>query len=299
MSLKRNWAGDRVRLVCFVLACLVIAAVFWGPLAEVIGSSLSEERYSHILLVIPASAALLWLERKRILARKEFSLAGGLAIAGFIVAFAVLRGTGLSEDTLLSLSILLATGAFVSAFVLCHGLAAFRAGAFPLLFLLFIAPLPSAMLDRITVFLQQTSTDMVCLLFGAARIPFVRDGVVIALPRVTIEVARECSSIRSSYILFLSSLVLGQLYLKSGPQKLFLALASVPLSIAKNGLRIFTLSVLGMYLDPSFLTGRLHRDGGFLFFGVGFLGLMAFIWLIPKVKSWNSLVRREITPGHT
>ena len=43
-------------------------------------------------------------------------------------------------------------------------------------------------------------------------------------------------------------------------------IAAVPLSVGKNALRIFTLSMLAIHVDPSFLTGRLHREGGVVFF---------------------------------
>jgi len=75
-----------------------------------------------------------------------------------------------------------------------------------------------------------------------------RDGVVIALPTVTIEIAQECSGIRSSLILVIAGLVLGHLFLGKTWAKFVLVALLVPLTIAKNALRIFTLSTLGMYV---------------------------------------------------
>ena len=117
-----------------------------------------------------------------------------------------------------------------------------------------------------------------------AHVPFVRHGVVLQLPRIDIYVAEECSGIRSSLVLILSSLVLGHLYLKSFWSKTLLMLAVVPMTIAKNGLRIFVLSTLGIYVNPSFLSGRLHHQGGFIFFGLAFAGLVVFIWFFQKLE---------------
>jgi exosortase/archaeosortase family protein len=57
-------------------------------------------------------------------------------------------------------------------------------------------------------------------------------------------------------------------------------LAAIPLSIAKNGFRIFTLSMLGVYVDPGFLHGWLHHQGGIVFFMVFLAGLFVLLWLV-------------------
>ncbi len=40
----------------------------------------------------------------------------------------------------------------------------------------------------------------------------------------------------------------------------------LPLAIVKNGIRIVSLSLLARHVNPSFLTGQLHHEGGFVFF---------------------------------
>ncbi|MGB2635881.1 MAG: archaeosortase/exosortase family protein, partial [Candidatus Acidiferrum sp.] len=55
-------------------------------------------------------------------------------------------------------------------------------------------------------------------------------------------------------------------------------LLSIPLALLKNGVRIVTLTLLSIYVDPSFLTGRLHKQGGFIFF------LLALAMLAPVLK---------------
>ena len=117
-----------------------------------------------------------------------------------------------------------------------------------------------------------------------ANIPFSRDGVVIALPTVTIEIAQECSGIRSSLILVIAGLVLGHLFLGKTWSKFVLVALLVPLTIAKNALRIFTLSTLGIYVNPSFLTGRLHHQGGIVFFAASFVALWGMVWTLQNFE---------------
>jgi exosortase len=274
-----------VRHALFLSLVTLSAIVFHRALGIVFGSSLAVDQYSHILLVVPVSATLLFLGRTKVLANVAYSQAGGaiLLLLGGAFAYAFAHRGALSESGYLSLSVLFFVCWCLAAFVFCYGTAAFRAGRFPLLFLILMVPLPDSVLERSIAMLQDGSAVATCLLLRLAHIPYVRHGVVLALGKVDIEIARECSGIRSSLVLFLSSLVLGHLFLKSGWTQTLLTLATLPISVAKNGLRIFTLSTLGMYVDPSFLSGRLHHQGGFVFFGLAFASLWLLIWSFQKL----------------
>jgi exosortase len=267
----------------FLMVCALLAAMFYRALWIVVGQSLEVDKYSHILLVGPVSAVLLWQDRKKILARTSIGAAGIVMLAALLGIFEYFsRFGGLSESGMLSFSFLIFVGSCLAAFVACYGMPAFRGARFALLFLLLMVPLPDAVMHRSIVALQNGSADVTCWFFRMAHIPYVREGTVLQLPKVEIYIAEECSGIRSTLVLLLSSLVLGHLYLRSWWSRVLLVLAVIPITIAKNGLRIFTLSTLGMYVDPSFLTGRLHHQGGFIFFGVSFAGLLLTIWLFRK-----------------
>lgn len=259
-----------------------------------IGSALSVDQYSHILLVVPVSAALFYVSRKSLLQDRRYSLAGGAVLAVLVAAFFYARAhtAALSRSACLSLSMLFFVTWCLAGFLLCYGTPVFRRAAFPLLFLILMVPLPDSALERTISMLQDGSATASCTLFRAAHIPYVRHGIVVQLPKLDIEIAEECSGIRSSLILLLSGLVLAHLYLDSAWKKAVLTLSVIPITVAKNGLRIFVLSVLGMYVDPSFLSGKLHRDGGILFFALAFAPLGALIWLLQKVR----LRRRPPSP---
>jgi exosortase len=169
---------------------------------------------------------------------------------------------------------------WAGGFLLCYGFGAFQAAAFPLLFLLLMVPLPDLMLDRVIRALQQGSTEIAYLMFQAVGTPVSRHGFLLSVPGVTIEVAKECSSIRSSLALFITCLLAAHLYLRTGWKMLLFVLLSLPVSVIKNGIRIATLTLLSIYVDPGFLSGKLHREGGFVFFFIALLILFpVFLWL--------------------
>ena len=271
----------------FALGLILLAAVvFCHPLYLVVTSSVWSDQFSQILLVPPISVLLIYLEHKKIFRDGEYNIAGLLLYLVFGGAFlaATLRVENLDPSLYISLSILLFSACCIGAFLFAYGSEPFRRALFPLLFLPLMTPWPDAVRDRVIYFLQHASGVATDWFFTAANIPFTRDGVVITLPSVTIEIAQECSGIRSTLILFLVGLVLAQLFLRSGWSKFALMILLVPVTIARNGLRIFVLTTLGMYVDPSFLTGRLHHNGGIVFFVLAFILLWGMIWVLQKVE---------------
>ena len=131
------------------------------------------------------------------------------------------------------------------------------------------------LLDAAVGVLKTGSTEVVSTLFTLTGTPFFRDGFVFTLPQFAIEVADECSGIRSSIALVLTSLLAGHTFLQSGWTRALLVVAVLPVTILKNGIRIVGLSLLSIHVDPSFLKGQMHREGGVVFF------LLALAMLAP------------------
>ncbi len=282
-----------LRHACLLGLVLAAGVAFHGPLWVVVASSIHVDQYSQILAVGPISVFLLYMERRKVFTKFNFSPVGALLYLASLAAygFVASRASAIEHSNYISLSILLFSVSCMAAFLFCYGGKTFRAGLFPVLFLVLMTPLPDALREKIIALLQNGSAVATAWFFSAAGIPFHREGVVLTLPVVTIRIAEECSGIRSSMALLLVCLVFMHLFLKSGWAKLGLLLWFVPLTIIKNGVRIFTLCTLGMYVNRSFLTGKLHHEGGFVFFALAFAGLWAGVWLLEKLE------RKAHVPG--
>jgi hypothetical protein len=98
---------------------------------------------------------------------------------------------------------------WIGLFVCRFGTRMFRMFVFPLCFLLGLVPLPEFAVNHIESLLQQGSADAANRLFVIAGVPVTRDGLQLSIPGLTVEVATECSSIRSSLMLLVTSMVLG------------------------------------------------------------------------------------------
>lgn len=280
------------RHACFVAFVLISGLVFYKTLTTLVQYSLHDQSTSHIILIPFVSFFVLYLDRQ-----KEFSVTASSIAPGFIVLAggSILYGCAhrgfipRDGNWALSLETLAVIFVWVGGYICCYGTKALRASSFSLLFLLLMVPVPDVILNWVIHALQEGSTDVAWLIFQAVGTPVLRHGFVLTLPSVTIEVAQECSSIRSSMALFITSLLAGHLYLQTGWKKLVLAALVFPLSLLKNGIRIATLTLLSIYVDPSFLTGSLHRQGGFAFF------FLALLILLP-VFSWMEKSDRRRRP---
>jgi exosortase len=267
----------------FALLCGISLLVEWRPLTATLALAINREEYTHILLILPIAAALIFLDRQVF----ESSIAGvgqGTAICLVSASVAALAkwGPGFHPDTQLALSMLALVAWMTGAFVLCFGTRVARTLLFPLGFLLWLVPMPDFVLAHIITFLQQWSAFAAQALFSAVGVPVSQDGFFLTIPGLTLEVAKECSSIRSSLMLVVTTMVLAQLELRSFWRKVLVVAVAVPLSVAKNGLRIFTIGMLGTKVDPAYLTGRFHHHGGVVFLLIALLIIFLLLWILRK-----------------
>jgi len=276
------------RHASFIALMAVSSLAFYKTLSALVTYSLNNDSNSHIVLIPFVAFFLLYLERQHIFSVTRASTGSGigLILGGVILGWLASRESFPQDGNWpLSLGAFSVILVWIGVFLVCYGFTAFRAGAFPLLFLLLMVPLPDAVLDRVIHALQTGSTEIAYLVFQAVGIPVVRQGFVLSVPGVTIEVAKECSSIRSSMALFITCLLAAHLYLRTGWKMFLFVLLSLPVSVVKNGIRIATLTLLSIYVNPGFLTGRLHHEGGFVFFVVALLILCpVFLWLEKSDK---------------
>jgi exosortase len=280
----------------FAALWAVSLLVGWRALVGTFSLSSRNDQYTYLLLVLPVSAALIFLEWRAVRTAVTLNVRTGsacLAIAVLIACSALGWPTALPVDVQLSIRMLALVLWWIGSFLLCFGARVSRLVLFPLCFVLGLVPLPQLVVNAIVGFLQQGSTSAAHLLFAACGVPVAQDGSLLTIPGLTLRVAAECSSIRSSSMLLVTTVVLAQLLLRSPWRKALVIGLAVPLSIAKNGLRIFTIAMLGTRVDPSYLTGRLHHEGGIVFFAIILLLTFAVLWILRRGEGLS----REYTPG--
>jgi exosortase len=285
--------------VLFSLMVTISVVIWWGALKSLFALAWRDDQYTHILLILPISAALIFVDEEpgpdsgresggteSFLQAPQRSLGVSAALgcgALMIIAFVnslVQRTTHLTLDAQLTANILALVSCWIVLFAFCFGLRTFRRALFALCFLFAMVPLPTFALNSVVSFLQHGSAAAAYWLFAISGIPVAQRNLLLHIPGLTLAVAPECSSIRSSLFLLITSAVLAHLLLRSPWKKVLLVAAAIPLSIAKNGLRIFVLGVLATRVDPGFLRGRLHRQGGILYFLIALAAIIFLLWVL-------------------
>lgn len=276
--------GTQGNNLVFILLIAVSLAFWWKPLVSTLALAFGNDAYTYILTIIPLSLALIYLRSKEV-PRSGVSLKGVgwvIVIAALVARLLGVWTTAGSIPNRLSVSMLALVFFWIGSTIACFGFGTFRALLFPLCFLFLTVPLPSRAVDWITGALQYQSAVWTTWLFHAAQVPVTRDGVMLSLPTLDIEVAHECSSIRSSTALIVITLVFAELFLRSRWRKVLLVTLAIPLSVAKNAVRIFTIAELGTRVDPSYLNGRLHHSGGIVFLSLAVAVVICLLWLLRR-----------------
>lgn len=281
-SLQASLSRRLPRYLGWILASCLL---FLYPLKAFVSYSLSNENASHLILIPVISAWVVFLERDRIfkaLGSDAFVGSLSLAAAALVALAAFSMGSRSSTLNQLSVYIFALLLVWVAGFAFFFGRQSLERARFPLVFLLLTIPIPDFILDKVIYSLQKGSAEITAVLFDWSGVPVLRDGFVFHLARVSIEVARECSGIRSSLALLILAILVAHFYLDTFWKQLVLVIAGLFVMILKNGVRIVTLTLLATYVDPGFLYGRLHHEGGVVFFVLALLLLAPLVWLLER-----------------
>jgi exosortase len=277
------------RTVVLAAYTLCLAVVNLPTLRQLVATAQSDSSASHVIAVPLVSLALVVLDRRHVFSTVTTAKIAGLAV---MLCGAGLSLAGFARDgsDALALQVAGLVVCWIAGYVLIYGVPAARKAAFALAFLLFTIPPPPMVLDATTQVLKAGSSATVAGLFSLVGTPYHREGHVFALPGVTIEIADECSGIRSSTALVLTSLLAGHLFLRRGWARAVLLMAVLPVALLKNGIRIVSLSLLSLHVDPSFLTGQLHHEGGIVFFLLALGLMMPLLFLLRRSEERSAAV---------
>jgi exosortase len=148
-----------------------------------------------------------------------------------------------------------------------------------------MVPVPGYLMDRIILLLQIFSTEVSYGIFKITGVPIFREGFTFHLPGVSVEVAKQCGGIRSSLVLFIVSILAGHLFLTTMKRRFILSLWVLPITIVKNAIRIVTLTLFAVYVDPRILDSIAHKRGGIPFFIVALSLLGVVLWYLRRSES--------------
>ena len=261
------------RLANWYAATLLILGVWlYGPvLIRLTGQWWSDPNFSHGFFVPLFSAFVVWQDRARLRAIQPKPSTWGLPIIVLALAM-LLVGTFGVELFLSRVSFIVL---IAGAIIFFAGWSMLRAVLFPLCFLFLMIPIPVIVFSQITLPLQILASKLAAETLPICGVPVLREGNIINLPAMPLEVAQACSGIRSLMSLMTLAIMYGYLVERRVWVRVALALASVPIAVAANGLRIVGTGLIVQYWDPEKAEGFFHLFSGWLVFVFSLLMLFA------------------------
>jgi exosortase len=226
--------------------------------------SATDSDFSHGFFVPLFSAFVIWQERERL---SRISLKPSwLGLAPLALALCILIVGRLGAELFLArVSMLLLIAGVVILFL---GWNFFRAILFPWAFLLLMIPIPALVFNKITFPLQLLSSRVAADVLPVLGVPVLREGNVINLPNMALNVAEACSGIRSLMSLTCLAIIYGYLMERRTVVRWALALVSLPIAVAANSSRIVGTGLVVHYWDPEKAQGFYHTFEGWLVFVV-------------------------------
>jgi exosortase len=276
---------EHPRLWQTIFLLVLLSWLYFPTATRLVAQWWNDPNFSHGFFVPVFSAFLLWQDRFRLAAIKPHPSWTGLPL--FVFGLGVLVVGQLGAEIFLSrLSILFVMAGLI---IFMAGWDLFRAVIFPWAFLLLMIPIPAIVFTQITFPLQILASKLAAAALPWLGVPVLRQGNIIVLPKMVLEVADACSGIRSLMSLVTLAIIYGYLMERSLWMRAVLALAAVPIAIVANSLRILGSGLLVQYWDAEKAEGFFHIFQGWMMF-VASLAMLYFLHRFVRIvwpeKAW-------------
>ena len=273
-SVDKTWAYAGTLLVTG-LVIFLYRDVFYGLVSD----WYNDPDYSHGFLVPFLSAYFIW-ERWDDLKKKKIapSLLGPVALC-FGLACLVIGLVG-AELYVQRFSLIIVLAGLV---LLILGWRYLWILSFPIGFLIFMIPLPAIVVNTIAFPLQLFAAETATFCLFSLGIPVLREGNLIMLASITLEVAEACSGLRSLLSLLALGTVYGYFSQDTVWKRWVLVILSIPIAIVANAFRVSGTGILAHYFGVEAAEGFYHTFEGWIVFVVAFVLLFFCGMILGKV----------------
>jgi exosortase len=268
----------RQRALAWTSAIVMLAAAgaLYAPVVAGLVRQWIDEPDTSYGALLAATAAIVFVRRRaRLRAIVPAPSNAGFVVLAFALAIYTL-GSLIGDLFLTRLSLPAAIAGMVIAL---GGTPYARAVGAALGLLLLAIPLPGTIVTHLTLPLQLMGSHMAAGLLALCGIPVVREGNLLVLPHITLEVAEACSGLQSVTALVSVAAVCGALVPLSAARTVFLMIVAVPIAIVGNGVRVAATGLLTTWIGEVAVHGTIHELTGF----VAFFAMCAAAFAIDAV----------------
>jgi exosortase len=269
-----------------IISALVMV-VYWHVLSKLVDAWLDTPDYSHGVLVPIFSCYLIWAKKRTLLNTRIVPTWIGVIVVALALGFLVLGEFG-AELFLSRISLVILCAGLVLGF---GGWQMLKELRFPLVVLVLAVPIPTIVFNQIALPLEGLASKLASVLLHWQGVPALRLGNIIELPSMRLEVAEACSGIRSLVSLFTLAIFYGYFLERTYLRRVTLVLASIPIAIAANAVRIFGTGMCIQYWDADKALGFFHEFSGWVMFlvSLGCLSIVHYAMRLIPIQRGSAL----------
>jgi exosortase len=250
------------RTLPLLLAAAAAAALYSHVLAGLVAQWWNEPASSHGLLLVLVAGLVVYRRREALRATALQPRDAGLGVALFGLLIYV-AGTITGDVFIVRLSLpVVITGAIL----LLGGTAHMRMLLAPVALLLLAVPLPNVVVTHATMPLQLIASQVAASVLQFCQVDVVRQGNLLTLDRITLEVADVCSGLRSLVSLVSVTAVCITAFSLSLGRSVMLLAAAIPVAVVGNGLRVAATGLLATWFGEGAARGVVHDATGYAAF---------------------------------
>lgn len=267
--------AGKYRWLPYAIIAVLLVAIYYRIAGKLVYDWYTLPDYSHGFLVPLFAGYLIWDKRKTLSATPVRQTWSGISLIVFAIVVLILGVYGVELFTT-RMSFIFLMGGLVWTF---FGSKMLRELRFPLLVLILAIPIPAIIFNHITFPLQLLASRIASDILPMLGVPVLQEGNVIQLPVMKLEVAEACSGIRSLMSLFALAVFYGYFLERTTKRRVILALASIPIAVAANVVRIVGTGLCVQYWDPDKALGFFHEFSGWVMFVIS----LCCLYLVHKV----------------
>lgn len=259
-------------------AAVVLAGLYAPAVGDLVRAWQDNAYAGHGVFVPLFSALIAWIERDRLRAAFGPGHPAGIAVIGAGLALLAL-GTWTESLLVKGLSIAVVVAGLVAW---SRGWACLRAAAFPVGFLLLMAPLPQAVVAAVTLKIQLFAAAVAVGMLRLLDLPVYQRGVVIELPAMTLQVAEACNGLRFLMALLVATAAFAQVTQRNVRRKITLFAAAIPVAIVANAMRVAAITLAVHWVGPEAASGTIHNWIGKSVWGATLIPLIALAFVLAR-----------------
>jgi exosortase len=283
---KEGTTNSGIRLAAgtvLLLACF--GYLYSHVLIKLVHDWDTDDNYSHGFLIIPIALYFVWERRAKLKETARNPNNWGILLV-FLSMAMLLAGVLASELFVARISIL---GTIAGIILFLFGWNHLKILLLPTAFLLLMIPIPAIIFNQIAFPLQLLASRFGEAALLICQIPVLREGNVINLANTSLEVAEACSGIRSLISLLTLGIVFGYFADSRIWVRIILALGTIPISIAANGMRVAGTGIAAHFYGPAAAQGFFHSFAGWSIFIAAFI----MMFVLYKLILWFAPVRAK------